>query len=89
MTRGQSHRDAVTAAAKRASLTIRERPTASCWELLDDDGRVVWTVVWLRSGYFNGAYRSGLAYFPDHRRHASTSTPRQILDHWISREFPL
>jgi hypothetical protein len=93
VSRGDSHRTAVRAAAERAGLIIVPRFGGQTWDLVDPEGRgrPTWTVQWLRSGYFGGAHSWGprsVDYRPDYRTHAATSTPRQILDRWLSAEFP-
>lgn len=81
------HKRLVRAAAERAGMEITEYPRRGAWRLTLPDG-VAWEVSWLKSGYFAGARNGAVSYRPDYRTHAYTSTPREILNRWLEREFP-
>lgn len=80
------HKRLVRAAAESAGLYVHDMGGRRGWHLIErHGGAVAWRVSWLASGYFGAASNGKTDYRPDYRTHAATSTPRQILDHFLSR----
>lgn len=78
------HKRLVRGAAEAAGLYVHDMGVRG-WHLIErHGGEVVWRVSWLASGYFGAASNGKTEYRPDHRTHAHTSTPRQILDLFLS-----
>lgn len=63
------------------------------WLLYNADGSTAWEIGFSKAGYFNVArgyshfHRTNTVYAADHRDHAYTDTPAQLLAHFIEQEL--